>query len=124
MKSIVNPLNIRKLLLKLESASLEHSEFIGILCCIIHSKEIFQRNKDIDPFLERVFGFKYLQYILNSRTLISARLVKYVLQLNEEELDEIRKKIVDYFKKLKSEYGQTNKRKNANDKLNIWLKGL
>lgn len=128
MNSIINPLNIKEVLIKLENRNLEHSEFIGIVYCIIHSKEIFQRNKDIDPFLEEVFGFKYLQYILNSRTLMSARVAKHVLNLEEEGIKEIRKNLIEYLKKIKNDSNETNKnktkKKNANDKLNIWLKGL
>ncbi|WP_238858994.1 hypothetical protein [Clostridium sp. YIM B02569] len=126
MNSIVNPLNIKEVLLKLESRNLEHSEFIGIVYCIIHSKEIFHYNRDINPFLEEVFGFKYLQYVLNSRTLLSAKIAKYVLKLDNEQANEMRINLIKYLKPIISDSGQANKnkKKNANDKLNIWLKGL
>lgn len=124
MKNIVNPLNINAVIEKLKSPSLELSELIGVLCCIIHSKEIFKHNKDIVPFLGQVFNISYLQYILNSRTLISARLTKHVLNVDEKELNEIQNKLIKYIQKSKSEVLHTGKKKNANDKLNIWLKGL
>ncbi|MBX9136738.1 MULTISPECIES: hypothetical protein [unclassified Clostridium] len=124
MKSIVNPINKNEVINKLNNTKLEHSEFIGIVCCIIHSKEIFPNNKDIIPFLEQVFSVKYLQYVLNSRTLISARLCKTLLCIDGIELEKLRNKTVKYFYIYENKNINSNKKKNANDKLSIWLKEL
>lgn len=124
MKSIVNPLNIEEILLKLNSSQLEHSEFIGIISCVIYSKDIFPSNKAIAPFLKDVFNIEYLQYVLNSRTLISARITRTLLTLSEQELDNKRVEALKYFSSFENPKKNSNKRKNANDKLSVWLKGL
>lgn len=124
MKSIVNPLKMEEILSKLNNSQLEHSEFIGIISCMIYSKDIFPINKDIAPFLKQVFNVEYLQYVLNSRTLISARITKNLLNLSESELDNKRIETIRYFKKFEKQKKNSNKKKNANDKLSTWLKGL
>lgn len=124
MKSIVNPIDKNGIIIKLSSIKLEHSEFIGIVCSIVYSKEIFPNNKDIVPFLEEVFDIRYLQYVLNSRTLIAARLSKTLINFNEIELEERRKKMVKYFYMFEKKNSNSNKKRDANDKLGVWLKGL
>ncbi|MDU2121362.1 MAG: hypothetical protein E7E64_02365 [Clostridium celatum] len=124
MKSIVNPLDKNGIVVKLNSPKLEHSEFVGIVCCVIYSKEIFPSNKDIVPFLDQVFDIRYLQYVLNSRTLISARLSKTLFTLDSIQLEILRKRMIKYFYVFEKQNSSSNKKKNANDKLSIWLKGL
>lgn len=124
MKSIVNPLDKNGIIAKLNSPKLEHSEFVGIVCCVIYSKEIFPSNKDIVPFLDQVFDIRYLQYVLNSRTLISARLSKTLFTLDSIQLEILKKRMIKYFYVFEKQNSNSNKKKNANDKLSVWLKGL
>lgn len=115
---------MEKIIIKLQSSELEQSEFIGVLCGIIYSKEIFPHNKDIVPFLNIVFNKSYLQYVLNSRTLIVARISKVIMTLDENELENSRKKVIKYFIIERNNKFHYQKKKNANDKLNVWLNGL
>lgn len=124
MKSIVNPIDKNGIIIKLSSIKLEHSEFIGIVCSIVYSKEIFPNNKDIVPFLEQVFDIRYLQYVLNSRTLIAARLSKTLLNVDGAELENRRKKMVKYFYIFEKQNLNSSKKRDANDKLSVWLKEL
>jgi hypothetical protein len=116
---ILNPL-----LNKLSNTSLCLSDLLGIICYIIYSKDIFPKNRDLMPFLNKVFNISFLEYVINSRTLIVARITKYVYLMDEKESVNIPLKIIEYFKAQQVANPKQNKKRNANDKLETWLKGF
>lgn len=113
-----------KIVKKLNKQYLDKSDLIGIICFMLYSKDIFHKNRDIVPFLKEVFSISYLQYIINSRTLIVARITKYIYGMNDDEFLNIQNKILKYFKIEEEPLKSKNKKKNANEKLEIWLKRL
>lgn len=116
---------------KLNNTNIDKINLMGIVSYTLFSREIFPKNKDIIKFLEEVLGLSYLDYVIKSRSLISARVLKHIVAIEEQELRLIIQKIKKYLMGLLPEediyYNRNNnrnKKKNANDKLGTWLKGL
>ena len=109
-------------------------EVIGAVSILIYSKDIFKKNKDINSFIVDVLQLQYPEYIMKSRTLIVAKVSRYIYLLAPEELLNISSRIntffdIKEFSELKEidKIKPTNKKmrkKNENDKLDTWLKGL
>lgn len=100
---------------------------IGTVQILIYSSEVFKNNKDIVPFLEEVFNQSYLPYVIKSRNLIAAKVGRYLASIEEQEVSKIDKAIVAYFEldpKLKDNKGNKSKKKNSNQKLDAWLRGI
>lgn len=129
MENKYNGLEISSdIMFKLNKKSLDKSDFIGIICSILYSKDIFPKNKDIVPFLREVFSVSYLEYVINSRTLIVARVSKNIYK-SDDDISFLRKKVIEYFNinednDNSEKWGKSSKKKNANEKLESWLKGL
>lgn len=98
---------------------------IGAVTLLIYSKEAFKNNKDIEPFLKEVFNVEYLPYVIQSRTLISARLGRELTIKESKEIKKINKKVLQYFDKdFPLNKSKKRQKKNANEKLDTWLKGF
>ncbi|WP_346893491.1 hypothetical protein [Clostridium sp. UBA871] len=119
---------------KLNNRNLDCINFMGVVSYAIYSKEVFPKNKGIVEFLDTVFGLKYLDYVIKSRSLITARVTRHILSLEDDQLRKSVQNIVNYITSMhpevetKKESGRNNnksaKKKNANEKLGTWLKGL
>ncbi|PGZ69614.1 hypothetical protein [Bacillus sp. AFS029637] len=109
---------------------------IGTVTLLIYSKEIFKNNKDIVSFLSDVFDESYLPYVIKSRTLVAAKLGRALAKKEEKEFRSIDKSILTYFDSVifdnsreaeetkETKKIKRNRKKNANDKLDSWLRGM
>ncbi|MED1536197.1 hypothetical protein [Bacillus pseudomycoides] len=103
---------------------------IGTVTLLIYSKETFKNNKDIISFLSDVFNESYLPYVIKSRTLVAAKLGRALANKEEESFKKIDKSILAYFDSTilddskKAKKIKKTKKKNANDKLDSWLRGF
>ncbi|MFJ8529652.1 hypothetical protein [Bacillus sp. NPDC094106] len=109
---------------------------IGTVTLLIYSKEVFKNNKDIVSFLSDVFDESYLPYVIKSRTLVAAKLGRALAKKEEKEFRSIDKSILIYFDSVifdnsreaeetkETKKIKRNKKKNANDKLDSWLRGM
>ncbi|PHB56434.1 hypothetical protein COE92_09335 [Bacillus wiedmannii] len=106
---------------------------IGTVTLLIYSKEAFKNNKDIISFLSNVFNESYLPYVIKSRTLVAAKLGRTLANKEEESFKKLDKSIIAYFDATISDDSKKDKepkkvkktkKKNANDKLDSWLRGL
>lgn len=106
-------------------------ELMGILGVLIIKKDFLKKNSDVGDFIEFTMGVKFPEYVIKSRTLMSARINRNLI--NEEsdlEIERICKKILDYFYTLENKSDieentyKKQKKKNENEKLKKWLKGL
>lgn len=117
------------LLNKLSLSHLSKEEFIGLLTLAIYSKEIFHKNQDLDAFTEGFFNIKYKPYVLSSRTLICARLMRDVSGFEENKVKNIQKDLRKFFKILIDEdqpsfEKRKRKESNANTDLTTWIAGI
>lgn len=124
MKNNFNSDIYKIIIKKLNNDNLDNIELIGIICFIIYSKEIFPKNKDISEFLKDIFGEVYPEYLMKSRPLIVARLSNKLKTMEKETVLNIHKKLIKYFGIKSDNFLKVNKKKNANDKMETWLKGL
>lgn len=58
---------------------------IGALSQLILNKKVFKRNKELETFLKDVFQVTFLEYVLKSRTLILAKVIRIVTDADEEK---------------------------------------
>ena len=96
---------------ELKNKVLPKYKILGIVTEIILSKELFQKNVDLKPFLENVFGVSYKDYVMRSRTMILARTNRIINESPEEKQSEYRKKLNIYIVEMieKSSNSQNNK---------------
>lgn len=120
----------KKLFLRIISNNeLDLVDLIGINVILIYSKSFFKKNQEISNFLEEVYDIEFLPYVMKSRTLIVARITREITEKNEEQLNAVRKNIIEY---LNNSYiindepieKKRSKKKDANEKLTTWLEGL
>lgn len=111
---------------KLLKSNLDKAELVGLVSLLIYSKDIFNSNKDIGPFIELLFGYNYPDYIMKSRTLIVAKSSRHMNSMDSDSLSNIHKKISIYLnvKTSTNEQNKSTNNKKSYDKLNTWLKGF
>lgn len=119
------------ILRKISRKDADAIDLFGASVALLYSKESFERNQDISLFLTEVFGIDFLPYVMRSRTLIVARITKELKNKNNEEHEEIKKKIIEYLNKKiddtaadTSDVKKKSKKRDANDKMKTWLEGL
>ena len=115
----------------LAKEDIDKINLMGIFGVLIIKKNILKKNSDVGEFIEVTLGKKFPEYVIKSRTLMSARVNRILL--NEEDdiaLENIWKNILNYLQKqeeridLKENTYKMQKKKNENDKIKKWLKGL
>jgi len=111
-------------------------DLLGCYGVLISSKSIFNNNKEVANFLNSIFKIQLPLYVIKSRTLIIAKILRmlYAYKDDQKKLDNIAIETINKLKEIKKaiEDKQTeepskktnNKKQNENDKLEKWLKGL
>jgi len=106
-------------------------ELLGVFSILIVKKDILKKNSDVGDFIEAVIGVKFPEYVIKSRTLMSARVNRILIAEEDDlKLKEIYKDMLDYLCNQEEKINQEEntykkqKKKNENDKLKKWLKGL
>ncbi|OOR27576.1 hypothetical protein [Bacillus wiedmannii] len=113
------------LLKKLTDKNLDMVDILGIICSLLYSKSIFKRNQDIEMFLYEVLGMKFLPYVIHSRTLIVARVTKELHKQKDIDIKKLQKSVLNYFNEKDAlSSNKVNKKKDENEKLKTWLRGL
>lgn len=96
---------------------------LGIVAEIILSKIIFKKNKDISDFLKTVFKIEFKEYIMKSRTIIMAKLLKKIYSSSNQEIQEYRKNLLKYIeKKFYNKDEEVSKQTSSKDNLSKWIK--
>ncbi len=116
---------------KLYSNSLDIFELIGLYGMILFSKELFRKNSQVADFVNHTMNLNLANYIIKSRALITAKVIKTLINYDVKEQKYLHDKCIEYFNKLEKvdnvqeiKRSDTKKKKSENEKLSIWLKGL
>ena len=116
---------------KLYSNSLDIFELIGLYGMILFSKELFRKNSQVADFVNHTMNLNLANYIIKSRALITAKVIKTLINYDVKEQKYLHDKCIEYFNKLEKvdnvqeiKRTDTKKKKSENEKLSIWLKGL
>lgn len=122
---------LEKIKNRLSNSHIDSIELMGVIVHIIYSKMLFPKNNQLESFVSDCLNIQIPNYVLRSRTLISAKISKYIYNLDEVEVRKIHHKLKLFFENYNVENSQNNKgkkmknrKKNENDKLDTWLKGL
>lgn len=81
---------------ELKSKSIKRYKFIGIASELILSTELFTKNENLIPFLNKVFGLNFRPYVFRSRTLIVARTTREIYIMNDKEYDHSRRNLLEF----------------------------
>lgn len=126
-------LDEKKIKLYLKKNEIGTMELMGIMGMLIISKDILKRNSEVEEFIKRTLELTFPEYVIRSRTLMSARVNRVLVGIDDEsEIKKYQKKILEYLESLKEakmteepeRVARKVKKENENDKLKKWLKGL
>ncbi|PCD83162.1 hypothetical protein CNQ87_01885 [Lysinibacillus fusiformis] len=73
------------------------SFLFGFISSLILSKEQFERNADIQKFLDSL-GFQYKKYVYVSRTIILSRVIRDIEKLEENDFEKFKNDLLNYLK--------------------------
>ena len=108
-------------------------ELMGVMGIIIISKDVIRKNADVGEFVKYTTKIKFPEYVIKSRTLMSARINRILVNIEDEsEVRRINRKVLEYLDNIENEKISDGaektirkvKKENKNDKLKKWLKGL
>ncbi len=122
--------NIKLIQSYLNKNSVSVIDLIGVITIIIISKDIFKRNSEVGDFVNDILRVRFPQYVIKSRTLMAARVNRLLMELDESQIRDIKSNIIIYLDEIDhSELVEKpilhkKKKKNENEKLEKWLKGL
>lgn len=125
--------DVKNIKLYLRKNDVSKVELMGVMGIIIISKDVIKRNIDVGEFIEYVMKIKFPEYVIKSRTLMSARINRILINIEDNsEIRKISRNILDYLDNIENEKESNEseknikkvKKENENDKLKKWLKGL
>ena len=125
--------DVKNIKLYLRKNDVSKVELMGVMGIIIISKDVIKRNTDVGEFIEYVMKIKFSEYVIKSRTLMSARINRILINIEDNcEIRKISRNILDYLDNIENENKSNEpeknikkvKKENENDKLKKWLKGL
>ena len=80
---------------------------IGITSELILSKKVFENNRNIIPFLDKVFDIEFREYVISSRTNIVARTRRIIYQSEDIDYIKYKNNLYDFIDKLIDANGDT-----------------
>ncbi|HHS9650004.1 TPA: hypothetical protein ACTW3N_003527 [Klebsiella oxytoca] len=103
--------------------------FIGLVVMLILSKDVFSSNLAVSEFISKTFKISFLNYAVRSRTLMCAKICRYINELNEHDVKKSHMHFLNNINKLDIYISDTNKaslksaskNKHAIRNLNIWI---
>ncbi|WP_462425656.1 hypothetical protein [Fusobacterium varium] len=105
---------------ELKNKSIYKYKVIGIVSEILLSKKIFPKNLDIKPFLIQTLNLELKDYIMKSRTLIVAHLIRRLEVLENEEI--YRKELLSFINEKIDQIKEIENIKDEKNDFNGWLK--
>lgn len=78
--------NLKKSINKAYHSSYSKDSFLGLTIMLLFSKEFLPTNKHAADFANRHFKVEFLNYAIRSRTLMSAKLSRIIINMTDDEL--------------------------------------
>ena len=116
----------KKIKLYLKKNEIGTIELMGIMGMLIISKDILKRNSEVEEFIKKTLELTFPEYVIRSRTLMSARVNRVLAGIDDEsEIKKYQKNILEYLESLKEakvteepeRVVRKVKKENENDKL-------
>ena len=96
--------DVKNIKLYLRKNDVSKVELMGVMGIIIISKDVIQRNTDVGEFIEYVMKIKFSEYVIKSRTLMSARINRILINIEDNsEIRKISRNILDYLDNIENE---------------------
>lgn len=126
--------NIDSLKRKFSKKNIDLFDMLGNFAVLIYTKKLFKSNKELSESLNAIFNIHLPDYIVKSRPLTLARISKIIFELDAEgnDFSNILNETILVIKEKEKIAGKDEKnapnikkgKKNENEKLESWLKGL
>ncbi len=122
--------NIKLIQSYLKKNSISVIDLIGIIALMIITRDIFKKNSEVYDFVNDILDVRFPQYVIKSRTLMVARINRLLVGMDESQIKKIQLNLTSYLEEVNiSEMEERfithkKKKKNENEKLEKWLKGL
>ncbi len=119
--------NLKKCINKAYHSGYSKDSFLGLVILLLLSKDFFPTNKHAAEFANKHFNVEFLNYVLRSRTLMSAKLSRIIVNMTDDELKKCHAFLLF---ELRSDIGKledidikkyNRKKKNAINNLNKWI---
>ena len=81
---------------ELKSKKPSRYKLIGISSELILSKELFNKNIDIESFIEYDFEVKFKEYLFASRTSLVARTTRLIFKSNEDQYISYKRRLSNF----------------------------
>lgn len=78
--------NLKKSINKAYHAGYSKDSFLGLVIMLLFSKEYLPTNKHAADFVNKYFKIEFLSYAIRSRTLMSAKLSRVIIDMTDDEL--------------------------------------
>ncbi|AOM39689.1 hypothetical protein [Xenorhabdus hominickii] len=123
-------IEILNMIKKLKHGNVNKEFFLGLVITLILSKEIFKKNSEVALYLDNVFKVVFLPYTVRSRTLISAKISRVIIELSNKEIENLSSLTVNYIinnhelKNEKKPVAKNNKKGNALSNMDKWIEGI
>ncbi len=105
---------------ELKNKQIYKYKLIGIVSELLLSKQIFPKNKDIGEFLESIFNLTYKGYIMKSRTILVAKVVRFIY--TNDDVDKYNKDLLAFInEQLSIIQNETNMKERKNE-FDGWIK--
>lgn len=121
--------NIFLMLRKLKHGNVAKENFIGIISMIVLSSELFKKNSDVADYVEHTFDIHLLPYAVRSRTIIIAKLCRFLVKITDAESKKLSIKTYNYIAsnfEIENDKILLSKNKNSNALTNMekWIDGI
>lgn len=97
---------------------------IGLFVTILLDKDLLKSNHDVKDFVESVFSIALLPYVVRSRTLICAKICRFLVSRERKEINNYGVMARSYFENIffKEEDLQGHKKRNtALSNMDLWV---
>ncbi|HHR6335741.1 TPA: hypothetical protein ACS735_003608 [Providencia alcalifaciens] len=121
--------NISFMLRKLKHGNVAKENFIGIINMLVLSSELFKKNSDVADYIEHAFGIHLLPYAVRSRTIMIAKLCRFLVKINDMESKKLSIKTYNYIIsnfEVENDKIFLSKKKSSNALSNMekWIDGI
>ncbi|EPY7704342.1 MULTISPECIES: hypothetical protein [Bacillus cereus group] len=109
---------------ELKSKNVAKYKLIGITTELILNTSIFTKNEDIVPFLKKIYGLSYKEYIIKTRTMILARTARDIYKMDDKKYEIIRKNLFNFVNEYLELSIQNKEFKATNNDFSKWMDGI
>lgn len=119
--------NLKKSINRAYHSSYSKDSFLGLIIMLLFSKEFLPTNKNAADFVNKYFKVEFLNYVIRSRTLMSAKLSRIIIDMSDDELKKCHAFLLltlrsDMENLKEVDIKKSNsKKKNAINNLNKWF---